>query len=92
MNLKSGHAPSSVRLPHASNLFSDTAGPIKAKFQMEPQWDGGKKVCSNDPGHVTKISVMPIYGKNPSKIFSSDVTLNIGIQLWGSQALQSLFK
>ena len=26
------------------------------------------KVCSNGPGHMTKMAAMPIYGKNPSKI------------------------
>ena len=30
----------------------------------------GMKVCSRDLGHVTKIAAIPIYGKNPSKIFS----------------------
>ena len=25
----------------------------------------------NDPGHMTKMAAMPIYGKNPSKIFFS---------------------
>ena len=25
----------------------------------------------NDPGHMTKMAAMPIYGKNPSKIFCS---------------------
>ena len=25
------------------------------------------KVCSNGPGHMTKMAVRPIYGKNPSK-------------------------
>ena len=25
----------------------------------------------NDPGHMTKMATMPIYGKNPSKIFFS---------------------
>ena len=29
------------------------------------------KICKHDPGHMTKMAVMPIYGKNPSKIFSS---------------------
>ena len=24
----------------------------------------------NNPGHMTKVAAMPIYGKNPSKIFS----------------------
>ena len=38
---------------------------------MEPPWDGGTKVCSNDPGHMTKMAAMPIYGKNLKKIFFS---------------------
>ena len=33
-------------------------------------WEGGTKVCINGPGHMTKMAAMPIYGKNPSKIFS----------------------
>ena len=31
---------------------------------------GGTKVCSRHVGHMTKIAAQPIYGKNPSKIFS----------------------
>ena len=31
---------------------------------MEPQWGGGTKLCSNGPGHMTKMAAMPIYGKN----------------------------
>ena len=31
---------------------------------MEPPWDGGTKVCSNGPGHMTKMAAMPIYSKN----------------------------
>ena len=44
---------------------------------MELLWDGGKKDCSNDPGH------MPIYGKNLKKIFSGIkklITLKLGMQ------------
>ena len=38
-----------------SNIFSsETTGPIEAKFHMESSWDGGTKVCSNGPGHMTK--------------------------------------
>ena len=51
-----------------SNIFSsETTGPIEAKFHMEPPWDGGTKVCSNGPGHMTKMAAMPIYGKNLEK-------------------------
>ena len=47
-----------------SNIFfSETAGPIEAKFHVGPQWDRETKVCSNDPGHMTKMASMPIYGK-----------------------------
>ena len=33
------------------NIFSsETALPIKAKFYVEPPWEGGTKVCINGPG------------------------------------------
>ena len=47
------------------NIFSsETALPIKAKFYVEPPWEGGMKVYINGPGHMTKMAAMPIYGKN----------------------------
>ena len=62
---------SSVRPSTISNVFSsETAWPIKAKFFVEHPWEGGTKVYINGPGHVTKMAATPIYGKNPSKIFS----------------------
>ena len=62
-----------VRRPSTiSNIFSsETAWPIKAKFYVEPPWEGGTKVYINGPGHLTKMAATPIYGKNPSKIFFS---------------------
>ena len=46
------------------NIFSsETALPIKAKFYVEPLWEGGTKVSINGPGHMTKMAAMPIYGK-----------------------------
>ena len=55
-----------------SNIFySETAWPIKAKFYVEPPWEGRTKVCINGPGHMTKMAAMPIYGKNLKKIFFS---------------------
>ena len=48
-----------------SKIFSsETTWPIKAKFYVEPPWGGGTKVYINDPGHMTKMATMPIYGKN----------------------------
>ena len=43
---------------------SETALPIKAKFYVEPPWEGGTKVYINGPGHMTKMAAMPIFGKN----------------------------
>ena len=65
--------PSVVRRTSTiSNIFSSkTARPIKAKFYVEPPWEGGTKVYKNGPGHMTKMAATPIYGKIPSKIFFS---------------------
>ena len=58
----------SIRNPHSSNIFSsETTEPISVKFLVEPPWDRGTKVCSNGPGHITKMAAMPIYGKNLKK-------------------------
>ena len=47
------------------NIFSsETALPIKAKFYVDPPWEGGTKVYINGPGHMTKMAAMPLYGKN----------------------------
>ena len=59
------------RHPQCSKIFSETAGPIKAKFYVKPPWVGGTIFCSRHLGHMTKMATMPIYGKNPSKIFFS---------------------
>ena len=51
-----------------SNIFfSEITGSVEAKFHMEPPWDGGTKVYSNGPGHMTKMAAMPIYGKDLKK-------------------------
>ena len=51
--------------PHSLNIFtSETTGPVKVKFHMELLWNGGTNVCSNGPGHMTKMAAMSIYGKN----------------------------
>ena len=56
--------PSSVRPFTFSNVFSaKTAWPIKAKFYVEPPWEGGTKVYINGPGHMTKMAATPIYGE-----------------------------
>ena len=65
--------PASVRPFTFSNVFSsETAWPIKAKFYVEPPWEGGNKVYINGPGHMTKMATMPIYGKNLKKSSSTE--------------------
>ena len=40
----------------------------------------------NGPGHMTKMAAMPIYGKNPSKIFFSGtggpISKKLGNKTW----------
>ena len=68
------HLCSGVLRPSVCPQFQTTPKslnwPIKAKFCVEPPWVGGTKVCLQHLGHMTKMATMPIYGKNPSKIFS----------------------
>ena len=70
-----------------SNIFSsETAWQIKAKFYVEPPWEGGTKSFINGPGHMTKMAAMPIYGKNlkkssspePAGRFSRNLVCSIG--------------
>ena len=35
----------------------------------------------NNPGHLTKMAAMPIYGKNPLKFFFSEITGPISTKL-----------
>ena len=56
--------PRSLRFTFANFFSLETATPIEDKFHVEPPWDGGTKVCSNGPGHMTNMATIPIYGKN----------------------------
>ena len=51
---------------------SETAWRNKAKFYVKHLWNGGINVYINYVVHMTKMAAMPIYGKNPSKIFFSE--------------------
>ena len=50
----------------------------------------------NNSGHMTKMAAMPIYGKNPSKIFFSGTSGPIGNETWHevlmTQVLQCIYK
>ena len=79
-----------------SNFFSlETTRPIEAKFHVEPPWDGGMKICSNCPGHMTNMAAMPIYGKNLKNLLLWNQTAN-DLESWyvasGTRILPNLLK
>ena len=59
--------PSICRQPLSKIFSSETTWPIKAKFYVEPPWEGETKVYINGPGHMTEMAAMPIYGKKLKK-------------------------
>ena len=86
----------SVRQSTSSNIISETTGPIKLKFHVETPYDAGTKICSNGPGHMTKMVAMPIYGKKTFKNLllqnqkADDLgTWYVALGIWG---LPSSFK
>ena len=79
-------------------VFSQTIGLIEPKFHKKTSYDKVAKMYTKYLGHMTKMTAMPIYGKNPLKIFfsrsenqkASDLeTWNVALGMWG---LPSLFK
>ena len=63
LTLVQGHSDSTF-----SNFISlETARLIESKCHVNPPSDGGKKICSNGPGHMIKMAAMSIYGKNIKK-------------------------
>ena len=56
----------------------------------------GTKVCSNGPGHMTKVAAMPIYGKNLKKNLLLRNQKADDLEIWyaasSARVLPSLFK
>ena len=52
------------------NVLRPTPGDPYGIGERKHLWDWWTKVCSNGPGHMTKMAAMPIFGKN-LKQFSS---------------------
>ena len=69
-------APALMLYMYIATIFEDillkNPWPINAKFYVEPPWEGGTKVYINGPGHMTKMAVMPIYGKKIQKSSSPE--------------------
>ena len=67
-------------------VYQSLRGPsVRPQFQTSPLKPLGqlnsnyiwrllrmREVCSNGPGHMTKMAATPIYGKNPLKISSPE--------------------
>ena len=96
-SVRPSSVPPSIRRPPFSKIFSsETAWPIKAKFYMKHLWEGGTNVYINNPGHMTKMAAMPIYGKNLVKnLLLRNHWTNFN-QTWHealmAQALQCVYK
>ena len=64
-------------------VSSETIGPIELKFHIKTPYNRLAKIYANCFGHVRKMADMPIYGKNPLKIFFSRnrrlMTLGLGM-------------
>ena len=62
---------------------------------MTSPWDGGTKVCSNGPGHMTKMATMPIYGKKLKNLLLLNQKAD-DLETWyaasGARVLSNLFK
>ena len=83
------------RPPFSKIFSSETAWPIKAEFYVEPPLErGGTKVYINRPGHMTKMAVRSIYGKNLKNLLLQNQK-SYDPETWhvvsGTQALQSLY-
>ena len=48
---------------------------MKAKFDMKRLYEGGTNVFINNPGHITKMATMPIYGEKLQKSFPEPLVL-----------------
>ena len=77
-------SPMSIQRPSSVLQHFQTSFPLKPLGQLNSNFmDARTKVSSNSPGHMTKMAAMPIYGKNPLKIFFSrtrrPITLELGM-------------
>ena len=74
-SLGCGQTPSSVIIctPFSNNFFSEMVVTLSDKFYIQPPGIGGIKVCSDGHGHMTKMTAMPIYGKNANKSSSPEL-------------------
>ena len=65
---------------------------VKVKFHVDPPRDGGTKVCSTDPGHMSKVADMPIYGKNLLLLSRITDIFETWYNASGTRVLPNVFK
>ena len=67
-----------------SNIFSETIGPIEAKFHVDSPWDMGKKVYSNGPGggpgHLLFFIIVNLRGRGGGGGRLLEFTINLSTQ------------
>ena len=51
---------------------SETKWQTKVKLLAEHSWEGGTKVCINDPGHMAKMAAIAINSKTFKTIYSQN--------------------
>ena len=67
--------PRGKRYVYNHNTCIRTSSSLKPPGQSKSNFIGiicmkrGTSMIINKPGHMSKMTAMPIYGKNPSKIF-----------------------
>ena len=68
---------------YSNKVFSESFRPIELKFHMKTSYDKFAKIYTNRSSHMTKMTNIHIYGKNPLKIFYSKIrrlmTLGLGM-------------
>ena len=64
-------------------VSSETTRPFELKFHMKTPYDRLAKIYTKCTGHMTKMAITPIYGKNPLNVFFSEtkrpMTLGLGM-------------
>ena len=67
----------------AINKFqrSEATRPIELKSHIKTPYDRLAKIYTNCNGHMTKMAIMPIYGKSPLNIFFSGTKRPMALEL-----------
>ena len=76
LTLAQGHLHTNLKLAFLRNHLANQSQILHVSYQVQ-----GNEIYWHDAGHMTKMAAMPIYGKNPSKIFFSGTGGPISMKL-----------